>query len=253
MASLAALMALTACNSASNGGGDNAGGNQAIEIKDGKFTPEVLLALGRVSDPQLSPDGTRILFNVNYQDVKENKGSSDLWVMDVDGKTPAVNITNTPGSESNAVWINEGAMIAFMYRDPAKEDSKPQVWVMKADGSGRKPVSEIENGIEGFAPVIADSRAQQGVSHMSPSELMEAALASCTNMTLSGVLRKRGIPYDEIFVDVSMETENGKTVITRRITVISDAPEADVKSAVERAKSCHLYKVLSGEIEVRDE
>ena len=50
-----------------------------------------------------------------------------------------------------------------------------------------------------------------------------------------------------------METENGKTVITRRITVISDAPEADVKSAVERAKSCHLYKVLSGEIEVRDE
>ena len=151
MASLAALMALTACNSASNGGGDNAGGNQAIEIKDGKFTPEVLLALGRVSDPQLSPDGTRILFNVNYQDVKENKGSSDLWVMDVDGKTPAVNITNTPGSESNAVWINEGAMIAFMYRDPAKEDSKPQVWVMKADGSSRKPVSEMENGIEGFS------------------------------------------------------------------------------------------------------
>ena len=151
MASLAALMALTACNSASNGGGDNAGGNQAIEIKDGKFTPEVLLALGRVSDPQLSPDGTRILFNVNYQDEKENKGSSDLWVMDVDGKTPAVNITNTPGSESNAVWINEGAMIAFMYRDPAKEDSKPQVWVMKADGSSRKPVSEMENGIEGFS------------------------------------------------------------------------------------------------------
>ena len=114
-------------------------------------------------------------------------------------------------------------------------------------------LTQVENGIEGFAPVIADSRAQQGVSHMSPSELMEAALASCTNMTLSGVLRKRGIPYDEIFVDVSMETENGKTVITRRITVISDAPEADVKSAVERAKSCHLYKVLSGEIEVRDE
>ena len=150
MASLAALMALSACNSASNGGG-NATGGQAIEIKDGKFTPEVLLALGRVSDPQVSPDGTRVLFNVNYQDVKENKGNSDLWLMDIDGKTPAVNLTNSPGSESNAVWINEGSMIAFMYRDPSKEDSKPQVWVMNADGSSRKPVSEVENGIEGFS------------------------------------------------------------------------------------------------------
>jgi len=149
MASLAALMALTACNSASNGGG-NATDGQAIEIKDGKFTPEVLLALGRVSDPQVSPDGTRVLYSVNYQDVKENKGNSDLWVMDIDGKTPAVNITNTPSSESNAVWINEGSMIAFLYRDPAKEDSKTQVWVMKADGSSRKPVSEMENGVDGF-------------------------------------------------------------------------------------------------------
>ncbi|MBR2146975.1 MAG: peptidase S9, partial [Muribaculaceae bacterium] len=94
MASLTALMALTACNSSSNGGdkgkGTSASGGPAIEIKDGKFTPEVLLSLGRVSDPQVSPDGKRILYNVNYQNVKENKGSSDLWVMDIEGKTPPV-------------------------------------------------------------------------------------------------------------------------------------------------------------------
>ena len=114
-------------------------------------------------------------------------------------------------------------------------------------------LTQSENNLEGFAPVIADSRAQQGVSNMSPSELMEAALASCTNMTVSGVLRKRGIPYDEIFVDVRMETENGKTVITRKVKVISDAPEADVKAAVDRARNCHLYKVLSGEIQIQDE
>lgn len=149
MASLAAMMALSACTSASNAGGEAAGDN-AIEIKDGKFTPEVMLALGRVGDPQVSPDGTRVLFSVNYQNVKENKGNADLWLMDIDGKTPAVNITNTPSSESNAVWINEGAQIAFLYRDPAKEDSKTQVWVMNADGSSRKPVSEMENGVEGF-------------------------------------------------------------------------------------------------------
>ncbi len=150
MASLAALMALTACNSASNGGGGDAAGGQAIEIKDGKFTPEVLLSLGRVGDPQVSPDGKQLLYSVNYQDVKENKGNADLWLMSIDGKTPPVNITNSPSSESNAVWINGGAQIAFLYRDPAKEDSKTQVWVMDANGGNRKPVSEMENGVEGF-------------------------------------------------------------------------------------------------------
>lgn len=144
MASLAALMALTACKS------DKDANGLAIEIKDGQFTPEVLLALGRVSDPQVSPNGKQILFNVNYQDVKENKGNSDIWVMDIDGKTPAVNLTNTPNSENNAVWINDGAMIAFLYCDPKKEGSKTQVWVMNADGSSRKPVSELENGVDGF-------------------------------------------------------------------------------------------------------
>ena len=114
-------------------------------------------------------------------------------------------------------------------------------------------LTQSENGIDGFEPIVADSRAQQGVSNMSPSELFEAALAGCTNMTLSGVMRKRGIPYDDIFVDVSMETVDGRTVITRRITVISDAPEADVRAAVERARNSHLYKVLTGEIEIQDE
>ena len=97
MASLAAMMALSACTSASNAGGEAAGDN-AIEIKDGKFTPEVMLALGRVGDPQVSPDGTRVLFSVNYQNVKENKGNADLWLMDIDGKTPAVfKSANFPG------------------------------------------------------------------------------------------------------------------------------------------------------------
>ncbi len=114
-------------------------------------------------------------------------------------------------------------------------------------------LTQSANHLEGFEPVLSDSRMQQDVCHLSPSELFEAALASCTNMTVSGVLRKRGIPYDDIFVDVSMETVDGKTVIKRSVKVISDAPEADVRAAVERARNCHLYKVLSGEIEVRDE
>ena len=39
-------------------------GRSEIEIVDGKMTPEVLLSYGRLSDPQVSPDGQHILYGV---------------------------------------------------------------------------------------------------------------------------------------------------------------------------------------------
>ena len=37
-------------------------GKSEIVIKDGHMTPEALLAFGRLSDPQVSPDGKHILY-----------------------------------------------------------------------------------------------------------------------------------------------------------------------------------------------
>lgn len=41
-------------------------GPAEIKVEDGRMTPEVLLSLGRLSDPQLSPDGRWILYGVSY-------------------------------------------------------------------------------------------------------------------------------------------------------------------------------------------
>ena len=46
-------------------------GQSEIKIENGVMTPEVLLALGRISDPQLSPDGSRILYGVSYTSVEQ--------------------------------------------------------------------------------------------------------------------------------------------------------------------------------------
>ena len=113
-----------------------------------EFTPEFLNQLGRVGGPQVSPDGKKILYGVTYYDIATNKGNCDLWVMDIDGQN-ARQITNTPKSESNYVWIDGGKKIAFIYTDEG-EDKTPQLWTMNADGGGRNCVSDIKDGIEGF-------------------------------------------------------------------------------------------------------
>lgn len=90
------------------------------------FSIEALEALGRVSSPVASPDGTRLLFSVSYESVEDNASNADLYVLPLneDSAEPR-RITRTPKSESNAVWIQGGEKIAFLYPD---SDGKPQIW-----------------------------------------------------------------------------------------------------------------------------
>ena len=53
-----------------------------------KFTPELLNSLGRVSDAQVSPDGKKVLYGVSTPNIENNNSNRELWVMDIDGKTP---------------------------------------------------------------------------------------------------------------------------------------------------------------------
>ncbi len=112
----------------------------------GIFDIDALEALGRVGGIQVSPDGTKVLFGISYESIEENRSNRDLYVKPIDGGD-SVRLTRTPKSESGEVWIDNGERIAFMYPD---ENGKPQVWAMKADGSERTQLTEVENGVGGF-------------------------------------------------------------------------------------------------------
>ena len=112
---------------------------------DRTFNIEALEALGRVSGPAVSPDGKKVLYGVSYESVEQNKSNNELYVMNIDG-SDATRLTRTPQSEGQAAWINGGKEIAFV----AEKDGKPQMWVMNADGTGRRVVSRLENGVGGF-------------------------------------------------------------------------------------------------------
>ncbi len=112
---------------------------------DGVFNIDALQALGRVSSPVLSPDKKKVLYGISYESVEQNRSNNDLYVMNIDG-SENTRITRTPKSEGNAVWINGGKQIAFLY----PEGDALQLWVMNADGSERKVISNIEKGIGGF-------------------------------------------------------------------------------------------------------
>lgn len=120
-------------------------GAQNFDGKGANFSIEALEALGRVSAPAVSPDGTTVLFGISYDNLAENNSNNDLYTIPVAGGTP-VRITDTPKSESGAVWMRDGR-IAFLYPDG---DGNMQMWTMNADGTNRVQASSHAGGIGGF-------------------------------------------------------------------------------------------------------
>lgn len=113
----------------------------------GQFSIDVIEQLGRVSAPAVSPDGSKVLFGVSYENLAENNSNNDLYIVDINAESAPVRITDTPKSEGGAVWFDGGRRIAFLYPDG---DGKTQMWTMNADGSDRVQASAHEGGIDGF-------------------------------------------------------------------------------------------------------
>ena len=94
------------------------------KIENGKMTPEVLLSFGRLSDPQLSPDGKTILYGVSYTSIEENRSVRNLFTIP-SGGGEKVQLTFEGKSVSNARWSPDGSEIFFLqggqlYKAPYK-------------------------------------------------------------------------------------------------------------------------------------
>ncbi len=105
------------------------------------MTPETLWAMGRVASAAASPDGKRIVYQVGYYSVEQNKGRQVICVIGKDGKN-ARQLTTGNSSETDPAWILNGTRIAFI--------TGGQLWTMKADGSDRRQLTHDKTGIDGF-------------------------------------------------------------------------------------------------------
>ena len=121
-------------------------GKQEITIKDGKLTPEALWAMGRIGGLNVSPDGKKVVYNVSYYSVEQNKSRTVIYVMNADGSENTL-LTQGVASESQPTWIKNGSKIAFL----SASEGKSQIWEMNPDGTERKVLSAFDGDIEGFS------------------------------------------------------------------------------------------------------
>ena len=135
----AAIVAVAACKTNEMKPQEGYIGPSQMEIADGRMTPEVLLALGRLSDPQLSPDKKTILYGVSYTDIAANRSVRNLFTIPVEGGDPT-QLTMDGKSIASARWSPDGKSIFFLQGgklfEAPYEDGKLGQRVLKADVPG---------------------------------------------------------------------------------------------------------------------
>lgn len=108
---------------------------------------------------------------------------------------------------------------------------------------------QLENGRHVFG---ADEPVEQGGqdSAPTPDELLEAALASCTAITLRMYADRKAWKLDTIDVEVKLERIEQKTLFTRNIQLKGELDDTQKERLLQIAKACPVSKTLSGNIEI---
>ncbi|EQC48715.1 OsmC-like protein [Bacteriovorax sp. BSW11_IV] len=85
---------------------------------------------------------------------------------------------------------------------------------------------------------------------LNPHELVEAALAACTIMTMKSYANIKGFDLGDTFVDVKIENEGVESKLTRTIKLDSKIDEKMQERLMLVANKCPIHKLLMSNITI---
>jgi Tol biopolymer transport system component len=109
-------------------------------------TIDEMVALKRVSQPAMSPDGSRVAYAVRKANWEENAFETEIWLADVRSGTSHV-FTQSKKSSDAPSFSPDGASLGFL----SDRDGKRQVYVMSLLGGESRKLTSAEEGVARFA------------------------------------------------------------------------------------------------------
>ncbi len=105
------------------------------------LTVEDMWSMQRIGSMDISPDGKTIAFTVTNYKMEENKGNTDIYLINSDGKNIRA-FKNSEKNEGNPKFSPNGKLIAYSLGG--------QIWVSDLDGNNSKQITDIYSGASGF-------------------------------------------------------------------------------------------------------
>ena len=167
-------------------------GKQTPAFQSDRMTPEALWAMGRIGSFNLSPGGKEAVYSVSYYSVKQNKSHSVLYTLNLANGTSR-QLTTSVKSEAAPVYIHGGSHIVFL----SSESGSSQLWMMNADGTGRRQISRAATDVADFlfSPDEKQVILVMEVPQHHSIEAPEADLPEATGMVINDLMYKHWDTY----------------------------------------------------------
>jgi dipeptidyl aminopeptidase/acylaminoacyl peptidase len=116
---------------------------QVAELQTTELPPFSYLdvfELEYASDPQISPDGTHIVYRRMGFDIMKDQSAGQLWIMDADGGNHQ-KLSTREGSESSPLWSPTGDRLAFV----SSTDEGSEIYLYWVNTGRLARLSQLEN------------------------------------------------------------------------------------------------------------
>ena len=109
------------------------------------MTIDDLFRFKRVADPQISPDGTQVVYVVDdhHRPGQEQDASPTSGSPPTDGKTPPRQLTTTDKKDRHPRWSPDGKRILF---ESTRSGGEPQLWIIDLDGGEARQLTHVSTG-----------------------------------------------------------------------------------------------------------
>ncbi len=114
------------------------------DIKPHPMTIHEFITMKYHSSPKISPDGKTVAFVVREVFKEENKTTTNIWLVNVDG-TNLRKLTNVGDANYSPAWSPDGSKIVFV----STRGESGQVWEINVNGGEAKQLTNLSTSVGG--------------------------------------------------------------------------------------------------------
>lgn len=120
--------------------------NAPAQIQKTRLEAMDVFNMEYASDPQVAPDGRRVIYVRQFADIMTDRRLSNLWIVSVDGKDHRP-ITTGHFNDSSPRWSADGSRVAFV----SNREGSNQIYVLYMDTLQIGRVTNLQSSPSGLA------------------------------------------------------------------------------------------------------